>query len=725
MNRAEDWPENRFYLITHSMAVGLVFLLWPGQVHSEGQGPQSSSSVQRGVKEIRAIRISSELKIDGYLDESVWDQGERAAGFLQRTPKYGVSAAESTEVRILYDSENLYVGVSCFDSQPEGIEANMTQRDDELWNDDAFEMFIDSFHDHQSCTYFVTNPLGTQTDGRCTSNGATIEAIWDGDWTVEARITSWGWCAEVAIPFFNLQFDANRNQIWGINFMRVHRRTGQDHLWQLEKHFFRVSDYGHLVGLSDLRGGRLLELLPFTTLRSSRNPDEKLKGEMGVDLRYNLTTTVAANLTVNPDFAQIEADPDQINLSTEELRLLEKRPFFLEGCELFGTPTSLFYSRRIGEILAGGKVVGKGGRFSLAMIDVHIPEKGGQPTSFGDQEANFLAARLKGNILESSFLGLTGVNWVNAKGYSQAAGIDAGLTLPLDFSLGGQASLSRDRDKLLGLDKTRGWEKRVDASHNSQHFEGRLTYLERDADFHLNTGYFGGRNNVRGFDGLVTYMKPMGSVGLHDAHFNFFFASYDDKDTGRLNFDFFRHNTSISYKFLGLWFANGFDGQWSRERVGDKTYDNWQAYVSLIYNYASFENAGLRVKRGRSFGAKADILEAWLRFKPLSFLSIDLFTNRVVFAGHENQIGWPDQWVSTLKSRLDVTRNVYLRAFLQNNETHGWSRLKDVNLLFAWEFKRRNVLYIALNHDEGWDEQGERRETSRKMLIKTSFFVGI
>lgn len=699
----------------------LVSVVWAGSSPLESQ----TSPLDSGKKEIKAIRISSKIDIDGFLDEAAWRDGQNITSFLQRSPHYGVPPSESTAVTILFDSENLYVGVRCFDSQPECIEANMTQRDSELWNDDAFEIFIDSFHDRQSCSYFVINPLGTQTDGRCTGNGTSVESIWDGDWKATARVTPWGWCGELAIPFFNLPFDSGPDQIWGINLMRVHKRTGQDHLWQLERQFFRVSDYGRLVGLSNLSRGRALEVMPFTTLRSAENPDEELKGDVGCDLKYNLTSNFSANLTVNPDFAQIEADPDQINLSTEELWLPEKRPFFLEGCEIFGMPTTLFYSRRIGEISAGGKLTGKVHRLTLAAVDVQTPRGGGVKTRFQDEGANFLAARLKGDIFGSSYVGLTGVNWANEKGHSRAGGLDAGFTLPEGFTLRTQTSISTDRDEMQGLKRVQGWEKRVDLQHDSQHFEGHLTYLNRDPEFHLNTGYFGGRNNIRGLDGHVTYMRPLELVGLHDAHFSFIFASYDDKDTGRRNYDYFRHNTSIFYKFLGLWFANGFDAQWSKEKVAGQTYDNWQAYISWIYNFESFENAGIRIKRGASFGSETDVLEAWLRFKPLQFLSLDFFTNRVAFAGRMNEIGWPDQWVANLKARLDVSRDVYLRSFFQVNDTYGWRLLRDVNLLLAWEFKRRSVLYVAFNHDEGWDLEDGKRDKSRKLLIKTSFFLGI
>ncbi|KPL19006.1 MAG: hypothetical protein AMJ92_05435 [candidate division Zixibacteria bacterium SM23_81] len=266
---------------------------------------RQTSPLDSKKKETRATRISSKIDIDGFLNEAAWKDGQNITSFLQRAPNYGDPPSEPTEVIILYDSENLYMGIRCFDSQPECIEANMTQRDSELWNDDAFEIFIDSFHDLQSCSYFVINPLGTQTDGRCTGNGTSVESIWDGDWRAMARVTSWGWCGELAIPFFNLPFDAGKDQIWGINLMRVHKRTGQDHLWQLEKQFFRVSDYGNLVGLRDLRRGRAFEMMPFTTLRRSENPDEQIKSDVGGDLKYNFTSTFSANLTINPKSKQI------------------------------------------------------------------------------------------------------------------------------------------------------------------------------------------------------------------------------------------------------------------------------------------------------------------------------------------------------------------------------------------------------------------------------------
>jgi len=457
---------------------------------------------------------------------------------------------------------------------------------------------------------------------------------------------------------------------------------------------------------------------------NSRHPDEDLSGDAGLDVKVQPSFTVAANLTINPDFTQIEADPDQINLSTEELWLPEKRPFFLEGGDLFSTPTTLFYSRRIGEITAGGKLTGKADRFNLAVVDVQTPGEDGESESFRDEEANFLAARVKSDLPGASSLGLTAVNWSNGRGYSRAAGVDAGVSLPAGFVLNAQASLSAERDEILGSGPTEGWERRVDVNHYSRHFEGFFSHIDRDADFVLNTGYFGGRTNIRGFDGTITYMDPAPSLGLHDVHYNSFFGQYRSRDSGRLNYRYFRENISIFYQLFGAWFANGFDAQWSREQAAGTIYDNWQAYVSWIYNYAGFQNIGLRIKRARSFGAMADIVEAWARWRLLDRLSLDLFTNRVSFDGTRNRIGWPDQWVTNLTARLDMVENLCLRAFLQANETHGWDQLRDINLLLAWEPVRRNVLYLAFNYDEQWDDPAARRQTSQRVLTKVGLFMG-
>ena len=146
-----------------------VFLLWAREVRA--QNPQGTA--QTAVRQIRAMRIDSPIEIDGVLDEPAWEQGLVSAAFHQSKPNYGSPPSESTAVTVLYDAGNLYFGIRCYDSRPDRIEAHMTQRDDELWNDDAIEVFIDSYHDHQSCSYFVTNALGTQTDGRCTGNGTS------------------------------------------------------------------------------------------------------------------------------------------------------------------------------------------------------------------------------------------------------------------------------------------------------------------------------------------------------------------------------------------------------------------------------------------------------------------------------------------------------------------------------------------------------------------------
>jgi len=146
---------------------------------------------------------------------------------------------------------------------------------------------------------------------------------------------------------------------------------------------------------------------------------------------------------------------------------------------------------------------------------------------------------------------------------------------------------------------------------------------------------------------------------------------------------------------------------------------------AIANNFANFENAGIRVKHGQSFGATAEILESWLGIKPFELLSVELFTNRVTFTGHHNEIGWPDQWITNLKARLDLANNIYLRGFFQTNDTHGWQKLRDANLLLAWEFRRRSTLYVAFNYDEEWDFEDARRVTSKKVLTKTSLFFGI
>ncbi|MDZ7261480.1 MAG: carbohydrate binding family 9 domain-containing protein, partial [candidate division KSB1 bacterium] len=249
-----------------------------------------------------------------------------------------------TEVRVLYDRKNLYLGITCFDSQPEKIIATEMRRDSQLEKNDAITLIFDTFHDHRNCFFFSFNPLGARTDGIVTDEGRDINQDWDGVWYCATSIDHQGWYGEVAIPFRTFRFRKAEEQTWGFNVIRLIRRKNEVVSWTpLLRDYgfmpqFKISRIGHLTGLKGLQQRNTIQVNPYILGRMERDYYEtQAKGtsDVGLDIKYSLSSNLIADLTVNTDFAQVEADEVQVNLTRFNLFFPEKRDFFLEGAGMF------------------------------------------------------------------------------------------------------------------------------------------------------------------------------------------------------------------------------------------------------------------------------------------------------------------------------------------------------------------------------------------------------
>ena len=334
------------------------------------------------LRKIAAVETDSPPKIDGKLDDSCWKQAAQTGDFIQFEPNSGEPATHKTRIYLLYDQNRLYVGFECFKSDMNVLAANSVQRDSFFFSDDHVEVLIDTYLDQRNCYAFALNPLSTQTDRRITNEGGNVRrnssnvgsAIsWDCDWSGYTAQYDDRWTAEFSIPFAELRFPKqNPDAAWGINFWRNDESRQEELSWvELGGRQYAVSQFGHLTGLplGQLVTKRPLEVKPYGTLKPEKigDQDPELNTSAGIDVRYPFSS-VTFDFTLNPDFAQIEADPDLVNLSDIPLRFPEKRPFFLEGNELFQTPVELFYSRRVEDLVYGGKVVGKLSDYNFAFL---------------------------------------------------------------------------------------------------------------------------------------------------------------------------------------------------------------------------------------------------------------------------------------------------------------------------------------------------------------------
>ena len=329
-----------------------------------------------------ATRTTAGLEIDGRLDEAAWTAARPVTGFIQRDPLEGEPATEPTEVRILYDDVALYVAARLGDSR--GVSRRLGRRDMELTGSDWFRVSIDAHRDRRTAYRFDVNPAGVRRDaalvGGSESEGDGLS--WDGVWEAATTVDSAGWTVEYRIPFSQLSFSTADVQVWGLQLERIIDRRQETAVYAFtpKAEAGGISAYGELTGLSGIRPGRRLELLPYATARSERDP------AVGLDARWRLTPALAVTGTINPDFGQVEVDPAVVNLTAFETFYDERRPFFVQGAGRFessgigggfGPGASLFYSRRIGRagaeetaILGAAKLTGRtGSGWSIGVLD--------------------------------------------------------------------------------------------------------------------------------------------------------------------------------------------------------------------------------------------------------------------------------------------------------------------------------------------------------------------
>ena len=395
--------------------------------------PETISRDASGLATIRAVRLTAPLQLDGRLDEAIYTNVSSISDFIQADPQEGALATEKTEVWVSFDSDNIYISLICWETRPDRVVATDMRRDGSAiyGGDDTVIFMFDTFYDRRNSVNFTVNPIGGRMDGQV-ANESQYSGDWNPIWNVRTARFEGGWTVEAAVPFKSLRYRPGRAQIWGFNVRRLNR-------WKNELSYItRIpasrSGTGHqlaslaatLVGLEVPPGSRNLEVKPYVTsnltsdVTAAPPTSNELASDIGVDVKYGITQNLTTDFTYNTDFAQVEADEQQVNLTRFSLFFPEKREFFLENQGLFGfggasaTRASgdvpiLFYSRRIGlhkgrnvPIQAGGRLTGRLGRFSLGALNIRTDNEvvsGAQPT-------NFAVMRVKRDVLRRSSLGL-------------------------------------------------------------------------------------------------------------------------------------------------------------------------------------------------------------------------------------------------------------------------------------------------------------------------------
>ena len=496
-----------------------------------------------------AVRLppAEVLRIDGRLDEPAWTRAPALSGLRQREPLEGAPATEPTEVRVLYDDHNLYVAVLARDAEPSRVVGRIRQRDKileptgfddsyEFAGDDAVAVLLDPFRDRRNAVVFATNPNGAEFDALITDESGAFNADWRGVWTVRAQRGPEGWSAELAIPFRSLRYPSgSRTEGWGFNVWRVVRRKNEETLWTAWSRtgggFRRVSQAGRLEGLAGLpRSGMNLEVKPYGLAGFSQEPRSGgglgARGETGVglDAKWEARPGLVLDATVHPDFAQVEADEERVNLTRFDLFFPEKRDFFLENAGVFDfgwrgfdetPPFLLFFSRRIGiapgvgdengaevPVRGGLRLAGRAGRQTIGFLDMATGPGAGEPS------ANHGVLRLKRDVGRSSYLGALVADRRDGEGGNTAGGLD-GSFWPTS-SLNVQAFVARTWTSGPGGD---GTAYRLGASYDGDRVGFVAQHLRVGPEADPRMGFVT-RRDIRRSDASARYTFRPAALGL-------------------------------------------------------------------------------------------------------------------------------------------------------------------------------------------------------------------
>ena len=454
-------------------------------------------SVAQVRPEVKVIRTDSAIKVDGLLDESMWDKIEPITQFVQRLPQDGAQPTEKSEMRILFDDNNLYFGFTFFDSEPEKVRATILNRGGYIHRDDKLEIALDTYLDRRNAYLFEMNPLGTQDDALITDENrpSLDEWAWDGIYLSEGRITDFGWVLEVAIPWNTLRFPNKNELIMGIAVKRYINRKNESVMWphiglDYSSDIYQVSQYANLTGIKNIKRGNDIKIKPFGIIGSQRqiSGDETKSDNLengGVDLYYGLKSNLTLNLTYNTDFAQVEADNAQINLNRFNLFYPEKREFFLTRSKLFSfgnsRQTEIFFSRRIGlnqNVLGGSRMYGQVGKTSIGALNIHTQAENGLPATA------YSALRLRSNVRDRTTIGAIVTDVSNKETQNSVIGFDGQMRFWGNSSISAWYSQVKDDQ----------FDKPSEASHilvdlkNDRYFFAAGQHRV-DKDFHPSLGF--------------------------------------------------------------------------------------------------------------------------------------------------------------------------------------------------------------------------------------------
>jgi len=652
------------------------------------------------IKEASALKISESITIDGALSEAAWQGARDVTDFIQFEPARGNPATLNTIVKILYDDKNIYFGFLCYDPNAELLAAGQSKRDSDLRMDDSVAVCLDTFHDKRSCYFFMTNLLGTQYDGRIAENGLRTDATWDGVWKSACQKTEFGWSAEIAIELSSLKYEPGKEATWGLSLGRVVPRVLEKSFWTgpLESPY-RVSQYGELKGLDLEKSSDKARIIPHTLSKLEEGEKSELK--VGMDARYAFSQSVSGNLTINPDFATVEADQEQINLTRFELSLPEKRNFFLEGAEIYQQRIQLFYSRRIGNIYGGAKVYGKSGAFEFSGLSAQTMAN----NVTGEDSANFSVFRLKRDVFNTSTIGFLAANKLIDGKNQGTVGFDTSLYFSDTFQFTGQLAMSYGDYKKDNV----AFFLRPSYDSATAHFHVRYTQLGRSFGDNANSVGFIRDDNRRELDSALEKTFWVKKAGIdritYESNYNIYWGMdgtlrswqidegliFDLKN--KLSIETFHHE---EYKLY------------------EKGFRNRETELILGYNMREWESAEATYSFGKNFDRDFQLVEGKLNYRITRHFALEYALTRLVF---NPDLDNESTWIHVIRATNNFTKDLFLKVFCQVNTSIDKN---NIQVLFVYRFQPPFGL-VQLAYQKGTARFGEKGAQGNTLFFKIAY----
>ncbi|MCH2382238.1 MAG: carbohydrate binding family 9 domain-containing protein [Pedosphaera sp.] len=673
---------------------------------------------------VTALRVEQPPVIDGALDEDAWQKAPAAGDFKQYEPKDGVPMTERTEFRILYSDEALYIGIWCYDSEPNKILARTMSRDDYPDEDDFVSFSIDPFHDRRNGYMFAINPNGTRFDA-IINNNAYAGNSWDAIWDCRGKITDKGWFCEIAIPFDSIAFAPN-NSTWGFNIARTIRRKNERGRWHSEGRHLSTSamaNAGEIRGLEGLGNVTKWEFLPYGMGKYRHNNDTgngNTLGDFGGDISYRLAPNLNASLSVNTDFAETEVDYRQLNFTRFSLQYPEKRDFFLKDSGIFkfgpasrrsrSQSSTPFFSRRIGLTHSGHqvpinlatKITGRVGKYNIGMIGAMIDKHDG----IGSQ--NVFVTRISRNVLEQSSIGMIStMGDPNSDKDAYMIGTDFNYRTTKFLT---DKTLRASVYTMANFDDDTDWSYAHGAniSYPNDLIDAGVSFYQVDEEFKPKLGYTR-RTGIRRFGSSFSYRpRPENIDWLRKYHLSYRNSIYTTLDN---DIESQRHSFYIPY----LDFESGHNVYFKIEQEYDKpdrdfgvsgggvvpAGEYWMTNYTLDFDLrdAGLINGGFGYELGDWYHGEKQTAYFRLGFDPTKWLNTSLSYSYNHFELPDTEF---DAQIASGNIRINFTPDMGWSHLIQYDNV---SESIGYNTRFFWEFQPGKKFYIVVRQNYGDEDR--------------------